>query len=148
MFVLKGYTIHHSRYMCHLLLSYYSSPPCQSFGRKLRMLHVSVSGFWLWHTHNDFIWFCRLEEGRYLIAHKAGEPFVTLLKEANGKGSRGAYNLQQLHSAVPQRPASGLVPWIPVDPAVVLPFHQKHSRVPCTFPPKLSIKVCTRLASS
>ncbi|XP_056273011.1 little elongation complex subunit 2 isoform X1 [Pseudoliparis swirei] len=81
-----------------------------------------------------------LEEGRYLIAHKAGEPFVTLLKEANGKGSRGAYNLQQLHSAVPQRPASGLVPWIPVDPAVVLPFHQKHSRVPCTFPPKLSIK--------
>uniref|UniRef100_A0A8C2YWB1 Interactor of little elongation complex ELL subunit 2 n=2 Tax=Cyclopterus lumpus TaxID=8103 RepID=A0A8C2YWB1_CYCLU len=81
-----------------------------------------------------------LEEGQYLIAHKAGEPFVTLLKEANGKGSRGAYNLQQLHSSVPQPPASGLVPWIPVDPAVVLPFHQKHGRVPCTFPPKLSIK--------
>ncbi|KAM7396738.1 hypothetical protein PAMP_019755 [Pampus punctatissimus] len=77
-----------------------------------------------------------LEEGQYLISHKAGEPFVTLLKAANGKVSRGLYNLQQVHSTVPQPPASGLVPWIPVDPAVVLPFHQKHSRVPCTFPPR------------
>ncbi|KAM6926101.1 little elongation complex subunit 2 isoform 1-T1 [Lycodopsis pacificus] len=81
-----------------------------------------------------------LEEGQYLIAHKAGEPFVTLLKAANGKVSRGAYNLQQRHSSVPQPPASGLVPWIPVDPAVVLPFHHKHGRVPCTFPPKAFIK--------
>ncbi|KAM7414587.1 hypothetical protein PAMA_019414 [Pampus argenteus] len=77
-----------------------------------------------------------LEEGQYLISHKAGEPFVTLLKAANGKVSRGLYNLQQAHSTVPQPPASGLVPWIPVDPAVILPFHQKHSRVPCTFPPR------------
>ncbi|KAM9351824.1 little elongation complex subunit 2 [Symphorus nematophorus] len=77
-----------------------------------------------------------LEEGQYLIVHKAGEPFVTLLKAANGKVSRGSYNLQQVHSSVPQPPASGLVPWIPVDPAVVLPFHQKQSRVPCTFPIK------------
>ncbi|XP_047452874.1 little elongation complex subunit 2 [Mugil cephalus] len=77
-----------------------------------------------------------LEEGQYLIAHKAGEPFVTLLKAANGKVSRGAYDLQQVHGSVPQPPASGPVPWIPVDPAVVLPFHQKHGRVPCTFPPK------------
>ncbi|XP_070687512.1 little elongation complex subunit 2 [Pempheris klunzingeri] len=77
-----------------------------------------------------------LEEGQYLMAHKAREPFVTLLKAANGKVSRGAYNLQQVHSSVPQPPASGLVPWIPVDPAVVLPFHQKHSHVPCTFPVK------------
>ncbi|XP_041795073.1 little elongation complex subunit 2 [Chelmon rostratus] len=78
----------------------------------------------------------RLEEGQYLIAHKAGEPFVTFLKATNGKVSRGAYNLQQVHSSVPQPPASGPVPWIPVDPAVVLPFHQKHGRVPCTFPLK------------
>ncbi|XP_039665198.1 little elongation complex subunit 2 isoform X3 [Perca fluviatilis] len=81
-----------------------------------------------------------LEEGQYLIAHKAGEPFVTLLKAANGKVSRGAYNLQQVHSSVPKLPAPGLVPWIPVDPAVVLPFHQKHGRVPCTFPPTPFIK--------
>ncbi|XP_035012960.1 little elongation complex subunit 2 [Hippoglossus stenolepis] len=77
-----------------------------------------------------------LDEGQYLIAHKAGEPFVTLLKAATGKVSRGAYNLQQLHGSVPQPPASGFVPWVPVDPAVVLPFHQAHGRVPCTFPAK------------
>ncbi|KAM8891708.1 little elongation complex subunit 2 isoform 2-T3 [Spinachia spinachia] len=77
-----------------------------------------------------------LEEGQYLIAHKAGEPFVTLLKAANGKASRGAYNLQKLHGSVPRPPATGLVPWIPVDPSVVLSFHKKHGRVPCTFPPK------------
>ncbi|XP_034735051.1 little elongation complex subunit 2 isoform X1 [Etheostoma cragini] len=81
-----------------------------------------------------------LEEGQYLIVHKAGEPFVTLLKAANGKVSRGAYNLQQVHSSVPNFPAPGLVPWIPVDPTVVLPFHQKHGRVPCTFPPTPFIK--------
>ncbi|XP_060932552.1 little elongation complex subunit 2 isoform X2 [Limanda limanda] len=77
-----------------------------------------------------------LDEGQYLIAHKPGEPFVTLLKAATGKVSRGAYNLQQVHGAVPQPPASGLLPWVPVDPAVVLPFHHAHGRVPCTFPPK------------
>ncbi|KAL6106747.1 ice2 [Pungitius sinensis] len=81
-----------------------------------------------------------LEEGQYLIAHKAGEPFVTLLKAANGKASRGAYNLQTLHSSVPRPPAPGLVPWIPVDPAVVLSFHKKNGRVPCTFPPKLLVQ--------
>lgn len=100
--------------------------------------------FCLKHTLDDLIWFCRLEEGQYLIAHKAGEPFVTFLKATNGKVSRGAYNLQQVHSSVPQPPASGPVPWIPVDPAVVLPFHQKHGRVPCTFP----LKVCTSLMSA
>ncbi|KAK2842279.1 hypothetical protein Q5P01_012479 [Channa striata] len=77
-----------------------------------------------------------LAEGQYLIVHKAGEPFVTIFKAAVGKVSRGAYNLQQNHSSVPHPPAAGLVPWIPVDPAVVLPFHQEHGRVPCTFPPK------------
>uniref|UniRef100_UPI0037E79757 little elongation complex subunit 2 n=1 Tax=Semicossyphus pulcher TaxID=241346 RepID=UPI0037E79757 len=76
-----------------------------------------------------------LEEGQYLIAHEAGKPFVTLLKVADGKLSRGAYNLQQVHSTVPQPPASGLLPWIPVDPSAFLFFHKKHGRVPCTFPP-------------
>ncbi|XP_056138157.1 little elongation complex subunit 2 isoform X2 [Lampris incognitus] len=76
-----------------------------------------------------------LEEGRYLIGHKAREPFVTILKATDGKASRGLYNLQQIHSGVPQTPACGPVPWLPVDPSVVLPFHRKHNRVPCTFPP-------------
>ncbi|XP_038124781.1 little elongation complex subunit 2 [Cyprinodon tularosa] len=77
-----------------------------------------------------------LDEGQYLVVHKAREPFVTLLKATCQKGNQGAYNLQQAHSSVPQPPSLCYLPWIPVDPAVVLPFHQQHGRVPCTFPPK------------
>ncbi|XP_034032372.1 little elongation complex subunit 2 isoform X2 [Thalassophryne amazonica] len=82
----------------------------------------------------------KLDEGRYLIAHKAREPFVTILKAVNGKGNRGEYSLQQVHSSLPQPPTSSLVPWLPVDPDVVLPFHQKYGRVPCTFPPRSFMK--------
>lgn len=67
---------------------------------------------------------------------------MTILKAAHGKGNRGGYDLHQAHSSVPQPPAFGFVPWIPVDPAVVLPFHQQHGRVPCTFPPTPIVKVC------
>ncbi|XP_077372997.1 little elongation complex subunit 2 [Festucalex cinctus] len=77
----------------------------------------------------------KMEEGQYLITHKAGEPFVTLLKASDGKASRTAYDLHQVHSGLPRTPAAGPVPWLPVDPAVVLPFHKKHGRVPCLFPP-------------
>nr|XP_061812799.1 little elongation complex subunit 2-like [Nerophis lumbriciformis] len=77
----------------------------------------------------------KMEAGQYLITHKPGEPFVTLLKTADGKASRTAYDLRQVHSGLPQTPTSGSVPWIPVDPTVVMPFHKKHGRVPCTFPP-------------
>nr|XP_057931445.1 little elongation complex subunit 2 isoform X2 [Doryrhamphus excisus] len=79
----------------------------------------------------------KMEEGQYLITHKPGESFVTLLKAADGKSCRTAYNLQQVHSNLPQAPASGLVPWIPLDPTVWRSFHKKHGRVPCTFPPAL-----------
>lgn len=98
--------------------------------------------FCLQHTLSDSLWSDRLEQGQYLIAHKAGEPFVTLLKAANGKVTRGTYNLQKVHSCAPKPPASGLVPWIPVDPAVVLPFHQKHGQIPCSFPKTPILKVC------
>ncbi|KAM9528086.1 little elongation complex subunit 2 isoform 1-T1 [Salvelinus alpinus] len=75
-----------------------------------------------------------LSEGHYLIGHKAGEPFVTIFKAVEGRRIvREAYDLQQTHSSVPS--ALGPVPWVPLDPTLVLPFHQKHSRPPCTFPP-------------
>ncbi|XP_075994345.1 little elongation complex subunit 2 isoform X2 [Genypterus blacodes] len=81
-----------------------------------------------------------LAEGSYLIGHKAGEPFVTIFRASQRKASEGSYDLQQVHCSAPP-PPSGPTPWIPVDPSVVLPFHQKHGRVPCTFPPKPFIKV-------
>ncbi|XP_045562128.1 little elongation complex subunit 2 isoform X3 [Salmo salar] len=77
-----------------------------------------------------------LSEGHYLIGHKAGEPFVTIFKAVEGRRIvREAYDLQQTHSSVPPPSALGPVPWVPLDPTLVLPFHQKHSRPPCTFPP-------------
>lgn len=66
---------------------------------------------------------------------------MTLLKAADEKVTRGSYNLQQVHSSVPRPPASGTVPWIPVDPGVVLPFHQRHGRIPCSFPVTHGLKV-------
>jgi hypothetical protein len=78
----------------------------------------------------------RLSAGHYLIGHKAGEPFVTIFKATEGRRIvREAYNLHQTHSSVPPPSALGPVPWVPLDPTLVLPFHQKHSRPPCTFPP-------------
>nr|XP_046196207.1 little elongation complex subunit 2-like [Oncorhynchus gorbuscha] len=77
-----------------------------------------------------------LSAGHYLIGHKAGEPFVTIFKATEGRRIvREAYNLHQTHSSVPPPSALGPVPWVPLDPTLVLPFHQKHSRPPCTFPP-------------
>ncbi|XP_033823367.1 little elongation complex subunit 2 [Periophthalmus magnuspinnatus] len=85
-----------------------------------------------------------LDEGQYLLRHKVGEPFVNILKTAQGNGRQGVYNLQQAHSHMPQPPAApaaasapaAVVPWIPLDPSVCLPFHRQHGRVPCTFPPQ------------
>lgn len=83
----------------------------------------------------------RLAEGRYVIVHKAGDPFVTLLKASDGKATRGSYNLQQVHSSCPRPAAPGAIPWIPVDPAIVLPFHLRHGRIPCSFPVAHVLKV-------
>ena len=158
-FVLEGYTINYSTPNSKYVSP---SPFCIHLGSSnlagnQRLVrgpkHVWICAFLKQHTLSDLMWFLffvffRLDEGQYLIAHKAGEPFVTLLKAATGKVSRGAYNLQQLHGSVPQPPASGLLPWVPVDPAVVLPFHKAHGRVPCTFPPKPLPKVCASFWST
>ncbi|XP_030621165.1 little elongation complex subunit 2 [Chanos chanos] len=77
-----------------------------------------------------------LEEGRFLLTHKAKEAFVTVYKAADGKkGSHSAHDLQQVHSGPPGAPLHGGVPWVALDPLHVLPFHQKHGRPPCIFPP-------------
>ncbi|XP_072291369.1 little elongation complex subunit 2 isoform X2 [Eucyclogobius newberryi] len=76
-----------------------------------------------------------LDEGQYLLRHKVGEPFVNILKAAHGNGRPGVYNLQQIHSDIPQPPDSASAPWIPLDPSVCMPFHRQNVRVPCTFPP-------------
>ncbi|KAL0154920.1 hypothetical protein M9458_049183, partial [Cirrhinus mrigala] len=77
----------------------------------------------------------RLQEGRYLLVHKPREGFVTIFKASDEtKAARGVYHLQNAHCGHPA--VTPGIPWVPLDPSHVLPFHQKHSRPPCTFPPR------------
>ncbi|XP_026118477.1 little elongation complex subunit 2-like isoform X3 [Carassius auratus] len=76
-----------------------------------------------------------LQEGRYLLVHKPREGFLTIFKASDEtKAARGVYNLQNAHCGPPA--VSPGIPWVPLDPSCVLPFHLKHSRPPCTFPPR------------
>lgn len=76
-----------------------------------------------------------LQEGRYLLVHKPREGFVTIFKASDEtKAARSLYHLQTVHCGPPVVPPG--VPWVPLDPLHVLPFHQRHNRPPCTFPPR------------
>ncbi|XP_067291791.1 little elongation complex subunit 2 [Pseudorasbora parva] len=76
-----------------------------------------------------------LQEGRYLLVHKPREGFVTIFKASDEtKAARSLYHLQTVHCGPPA--VSPGVPWVPLDPLHVLPFHQKYNRPPCIFPPR------------
>ncbi|XP_028814193.1 little elongation complex subunit 2 [Denticeps clupeoides] len=76
-----------------------------------------------------------LPEGRYLLSHKARDGHVSILKASDGKSAgRSTYDLQLAYAQPPT--AQNTVPWVPVDPGHVLPFHVKFCRLPCTFPPR------------
>ncbi|XP_041082862.1 little elongation complex subunit 2 [Polyodon spathula] len=78
-----------------------------------------------------------LQEGKYLLSHKAGDPLVTIFKDCDGKtASRATYNLHRAHSSLPEALSPLSVPWVPLDPSLLLPYHLKHGIVPCTFPPR------------
>ncbi|XP_036431968.1 little elongation complex subunit 2 [Colossoma macropomum] len=78
-----------------------------------------------------------LQEGRYLLGHKPGEAVVTIFKASDEKKpSRSIYDLQVVHSGPPAVPLEDKVPWVPLDPFHLMPFHQKYKRPPCTFPPR------------
>ncbi|XP_015199167.2 little elongation complex subunit 2 [Lepisosteus oculatus] len=82
-----------------------------------------------------------LQEGRYLLSHRAGEALVTISRACDGmKVTRATLNLHEAHSSPPRAPSSGVVPWVPVDSSRVLDFHVKQGRVPCTFPPRPAAK--------
>ncbi|KAG1939343.1 little elongation complex subunit 2 isoform X1 [Pimephales promelas] len=76
-----------------------------------------------------------LQEGQYLLVHKPREGFVTIFKATSEtKAARSLYHMQTAHCGLPA--VSPGVPWVPLDPLHVLPFHQQHNRPPCTFPPR------------
>ncbi|XP_043845902.1 little elongation complex subunit 2 [Dromiciops gliroides] len=77
-----------------------------------------------------------LQEGSYLLSHAAEDSSLLIYKNSDEKFSRTAYNLHKAHCNLPTVPSSLSVPWVPVDPTVLLPYHIHHGRIPCTFPPK------------
>lgn len=79
---------------------------------------------------------CSLQEGSYLLSHAAEDSSLLIYKTSDGKVTRTAYNLHKAHCDLPGVPSSLSVPWVPLDPSYLLPYHIHHGRVPCTFPPK------------
>ncbi|XP_058150273.1 little elongation complex subunit 2 [Dasypus novemcinctus] len=77
-----------------------------------------------------------LQEGSYLLSHAAEDSSLLIYKSSDGKATRTAYNLHKTHCSPPGVPSSLSVPWVPLDPGLLLPYHIHHGRIPCTFPPK------------
>ncbi|XP_004629010.1 little elongation complex subunit 2 [Octodon degus] len=77
-----------------------------------------------------------LQEGSYLLSHAAEDSSLLIYKASDGSLTRTAYNLHKAHSDLPGVPSSLSVPWVPLDPSLLLPYHIYHGRIPCTFPPK------------
>ncbi|XP_049629587.1 little elongation complex subunit 2 [Suncus etruscus] len=77
-----------------------------------------------------------LQEGSYLLSHAAEDSSLLIYKTSDGKLTRTAYNLHKTHCGLPGAPSSLSVPWVPLDPGLLLPYHVFHGRIPCTFPPK------------
>ncbi|OXB58323.1 hypothetical protein ASZ78_005882 [Callipepla squamata] len=86
--------------------------------------------------HSECLFYVgNLQEGSYLLTHAAGDSSVAIYKSSLDKATRASYNLHQAHCDLPAVPAMLSVPWVPLDPSLPLPYHMKHGRVPCTFPP-------------
>ncbi|XP_066244294.1 little elongation complex subunit 2 isoform X1 [Saccopteryx leptura] len=77
-----------------------------------------------------------LQEGSYLLSHAAEDSSLLIYKTSDVKVTRTAYNLHKTHCSPPGVPSSLSVPWVPLDPSLLLPYHIHHGRIPCTFPPK------------
>ncbi|XP_069079566.1 little elongation complex subunit 2 isoform X1 [Pleurodeles waltl] len=76
-----------------------------------------------------------LQEGSYLLTHAAGDSSVLIYKSTNSEVKKSSYNLHKAHSTMPREPSTLSVPWVPLDPTILLPYHVSQGRVPCTFPP-------------
>lgn len=76
-----------------------------------------------------------LQEGAYMLSHAAEDSSLLIYKTSDGKLTRTAYNLHKTHCGLPGALSSLSVPWVPLDPGLLLPYHVFHGRIPCTFPP-------------
>ncbi|KAM5172618.1 little elongation complex subunit 2 isoform 2-T2 [Mantella aurantiaca] len=84
-------------------------------------------------------WLITLQDGSYLLSHASQDSSVCLYKTCTDK-TRGTYNLHEAHSNLPMAPSSLSVPWVPLNPNLLLSYHIHHGRPPCTFPPVPIVK--------
>ncbi|GAB1294393.1 Little elongation complex subunit 2 [Apodemus speciosus] len=103
---------------------------------KLAALKISSLFNILQHILKKLCSFALLQEGSYLLSHAAEDSSLLIYKTSDGKVTRTAYNLHKAHCDLPGVPSSLSVPWVPLDPSYLLPYHIHHGRIPCTFPPK------------
>ncbi|KAM3925036.1 little elongation complex subunit 2 [Leptodactylus fuscus] len=79
-------------------------------------------------------WVTGVQDGSYLLSHVSGDSSVYLYKSTTDH-KRGVYNLHDAHCNAPKVPSSLSVPWVPLNPNLLLKYHIQHGRPPCTFPP-------------
>ncbi|XP_072409245.1 little elongation complex subunit 2 isoform X2 [Chiloscyllium punctatum] len=92
--------------------------------------------------HNVLRKVSSLSEGKYLLSHSSGDSSITIYRSSQGgKYTRAAYNLHAAHSTLPPPPSTLSVPWVPLDPNMLLPYHIHHGRAPCAFPPRPSEEI-------
>ncbi|XP_044135795.1 little elongation complex subunit 2 isoform X1 [Bufo gargarizans] len=88
--------------------------------------------------HHILKWVTGLQDGSYLLSHVSGDSSVCLYKSTKDQ-QRGAYNLHDAHCNAPEPPSSLSVPWVPLNPNLLLKYHIQHGRPPCTFPPAAEV---------
>ncbi|KAM4036746.1 little elongation complex subunit 2 [Anomaloglossus baeobatrachus] len=79
-------------------------------------------------------WVTGFQDGSYLLSHVSGDSSVYLYQSTEDH-KRGGYNLHDAHCNAPKAPSSLSVPWVPLNPNLLLKYHILHGRPPCTFPP-------------
>ncbi|GFS11225.1 NMDA receptor regulated 2 [Elysia marginata] len=75
-----------------------------------------------------------LDKGKYLVSHEPGKSFCGIRTLQQG----ARFNKMEKPVRIPSETklSQGPVPWIPIDPTILLPYHTLHQRIPATFLPK------------
>ncbi|KAK3104372.1 hypothetical protein FSP39_000408 [Pinctada imbricata] len=80
----------------------------------------------------------QLEEGKYVLQHAACSNLCNIKKATENNQKRGSYDLHFHHHNVfgVDEVVRRRVPWVPIDPTIILPYHSKNGRIPATFEPE------------
>ncbi|XP_076461785.1 uncharacterized protein LOC143294239 [Babylonia areolata] len=83
--------------------------------------------------NNIFTRLTELPAGSYLLSHEAGSSTVQLKSGTSVR--RGSHDLRSHYMGLMMQEADKSVPWVPVDPTLMLPHHWRMGLIPATFQP-------------